>query len=86
MGASFRNTSQIIYLAGSDLLTISPNLLEELSKSFEPITRKLSREIAKASDAEKINLEEKGFASSSMKIPWRSTRRLKEFASSRLIS
>jgi len=61
MGASFRNTSQIIYLAGSDLLTISPNLLEELSKSFEPITRKLSPEIAKASDAEKINLDEKGF-------------------------
>jgi transaldolase len=61
MGASFRNIGQIIYLAGSDLLTISPNLLEELSKSFEPITRKLSSEIAKASDAEKINLDEKGF-------------------------
>jgi transaldolase len=61
MGASFRNIGQIIYLAGSDLLTISPNLLEELSKSFEPITRKLSPEIAKASDAEKINLDEKGF-------------------------
>jgi transaldolase len=61
MGASFRNISQIIYLAGSDLLTISPNLLEELSKSFEPITRKLSPEIAKASDAKKINLDEKGF-------------------------
>ena len=42
MGASLRNTGQIIYIAGSDLLTISPNLLEELSKSFEPITRKLS--------------------------------------------
>jgi transaldolase len=61
MGASFRNIGQIIYLAGSDLLTISPNLLEELSKSFEPITRKLSPEIAKASNAEKINLDEKGF-------------------------
>jgi transaldolase len=61
MGASFRNVGQIIHLAGSDLLTISPNLLEELSKSFEPITRKLSPEIAKASDAEKITLEEKAF-------------------------
>jgi transaldolase len=61
MGASFRNISQIIYLAGSDLLTISPNLLDELSKSFEPITRKLSPEIAKASDAEKITLDEKTF-------------------------
>jgi transaldolase len=61
MGASFRNTGQIVYLAGSDLLTISPNLLDELSKSFEPITRKLSPEIAKASDAEKITLDEKTF-------------------------
>ena len=61
MGASFRNVGQIVHLAGSDLLTISPNLLEELSKSFEPITRKLSPEIAKASDAEKITLDEKTF-------------------------
>jgi transaldolase len=61
MGASFRNVGQIVNLAGSDLLTISPNLLEELSKSYEPITRKLSPEIAKASDAEKINLDEKAF-------------------------
>jgi transaldolase len=61
MGASFRNVGQIVNLAGSDLLTISPNLLEELSKSFEPITRKLSPEIAKASDAEKITLDEKAF-------------------------
>ncbi|HKM58163.1 MAG TPA: transaldolase [Chthoniobacterales bacterium] len=61
MGASFRNTGQIIHLAGSDLLTISPNLLEELSKSFEPITRMLSPEAAKASDAQKISLDEKTF-------------------------
>jgi transaldolase len=61
MGASFRNVGQIIHLAGSDLLTISPNLLEELSKSYEPITRKLSPEIASASDAEKITLDEKAF-------------------------
>ena len=61
MGASFRNTGQIVHLAGSDLLTISPNLLEELSKSFEPITRALSPETAKASDAQKISLDEKKF-------------------------
>ncbi len=61
MGASFRNTGQIIHLAGSDLLTISPNLLEELSKSFEPITRMLSPEAAKASDAQRISLDEKTF-------------------------
>jgi transaldolase len=61
MGASFRNTGQIIYLAGCDLLTISPNLLDELSKSFEPITRKLDPAVAKASDAEKVTLDEKTF-------------------------
>src|SRR5260370_15600620 len=61
MGASFRNTSQIVYLAGCDLLTISPNLLEELSKSIDPVERKLSPEIAKASQAEKISLDEKTF-------------------------
>src|SRR5271169_1891699 len=61
MGASFRNTGQIVYLAGCDLLTISPNLLEELIKSFEPVERKLSPEIAKSSQAEKISLDEKTF-------------------------
>src|SRR3984885_11005916 len=61
MGASFRNTGQITNLAGSDLLTISPNLLDELSKSFEPIERKLDPAVAKASDAEKVTLDEKAF-------------------------
>jgi len=61
MGASFRNVNQIVQLAGSDLLTISPNLLEELSKSFEPVERKLSAETAKSSPGEKIALDEKTF-------------------------
>ena len=61
MGASFRNTGQIVYLAGCDLLTISPNLLEDLSKSNDPMERKLSPEIAKAFQAEKISLDEKTF-------------------------
>jgi transaldolase len=61
MGASFRNVNQIVQLAGCDLLTISPNLLEELSKSFDPIERKLSPETAKASPGEKISLDEKTF-------------------------
>jgi transaldolase len=61
MGASFRNTGQIVHLAGCDFLTISPNLLEDLSKSFEPLTRKLSHDTAKASDAQKISLDEKTF-------------------------
>jgi len=61
MGASFRNIGQITNLAGCDLLTISPNLLDELSKSFEPIERKLDPAVAKASDAEKVTLDEKAF-------------------------
>ena len=61
MGASFRNVSQIIELAGCDLLTISPNLLEKLSQSTEVIERKLDPEIAKASADEKVHFDEKSF-------------------------
>jgi transaldolase len=61
MGASFRNISQIIELAGCDLLTISPNLLEELSKSTDPVERKLSPEAAKRSEGEKVTFDEKSF-------------------------
>jgi transaldolase len=41
MGASFRNTGEIIELAGCDRLTIGPALLEELSKSEGAVVRKL---------------------------------------------
>ena len=41
MGASFRNTSEIRELAGCDRLTISPQLLDELSNSYEPVPTKL---------------------------------------------
>ena len=41
MGASFRNTGQILALAGCDLLTISPELLAELQKSDDPVPRRL---------------------------------------------
>jgi transaldolase len=61
MGASFRNTSQIIELAGCDLLTISPELLAKLADSDTPITRKLDVEEARASDLKKITLDEKAF-------------------------
>ncbi|HWL52281.1 MAG TPA: transaldolase [Chthoniobacteraceae bacterium] len=61
MGASFRNTSQIVELAGCDLLTISPDLLAKLSESNEPLERKLNPETAKASDIEKLALDEKTF-------------------------
>jgi transaldolase len=61
MGASFRNTSQIIELAGCDLLTISPDLLQKLSGSDEKISRKLSPEQALQSAGEKIYCDEKAF-------------------------
>jgi transaldolase len=42
MGASFRNVRQILELAGCDLLTISPELMKQLSESHEAVERKLT--------------------------------------------
>jgi transaldolase len=61
MGASFRKTGQILALAGCDLLTIAPDLLEKLSKVDGEIPRKLSPEKAKAQSVDKLNLDEKTF-------------------------
>lgn len=61
MGASFRNKGQIVELCGCDLLTISPNLLQELQDDETAIEPKLSEEAAKAMDIEKISLDEKAF-------------------------
>jgi len=61
MGASFRNTGQILELAGCDCLTISPELMKELSESYQPVERKLSPEKAKAAKIEKLELDEKKF-------------------------
>lgn len=61
MGASFRNTSQILELAGCDLLTISPDLLQKLSDSESSVSLKLNPETASASDLEKFELDEKTF-------------------------
>jgi transaldolase len=62
MGASFRNISEITELAGCDLLTISPQLLEELQKASSPLTRKLDATLAAAACQEpKISLDEKAF-------------------------
>jgi transaldolase len=61
MGASFRNVGQIRELAGCDLLTISPELMKELSESTEPVERKLTVEKAKASNIEKLEMDEKKF-------------------------
>jgi len=60
MGASFRNTGEIIELAGCDLLTIAPALLSELQAESAPITRKLDPARA-AADIAKVSFDEKGF-------------------------
>ncbi|HEU4850912.1 MAG TPA: transaldolase [Telluria sp.] len=60
MGASFRNTSQILELAGCDLLTISPDLLQKLADTEGELTRKLSPETAKT-DMPKLAIDEKTF-------------------------
>jgi transaldolase len=61
MGASFRNTSQITELAGCDLLTISPELLQKLAESDAPVTRRLNVEEARQSDIRRLQLDEKAF-------------------------
>jgi len=61
MGASFRNTSQIVELAGCDLLTISPDLLQKLAESDAPVERKLSKDAAQSADLKKVSLDEKTF-------------------------
>jgi transaldolase len=61
MGASFRNTSQILELAGCDCLTISPELMKELSESTKPVERKLTPENAKTAKIDKLELDEEKF-------------------------
>jgi transaldolase len=55
MGASFRNTGEIIALSGVDFLTISPNLLEELKNSTTPVPKKLKAEDASAAPIPKVS-------------------------------
>ena len=61
MGASFRNIGQIRELAGCDCLTISPELMKELSESNEPLERKLDPAKAKSAKIDKLELDEKKF-------------------------
>ncbi len=61
MGASFRNKEEIIELAGCDLLTISPALLDELEKSNIEIKPKLSVKTAKAMNIEPEHYNEMEF-------------------------
>ena len=61
MGASFRNTSQILELAGCDLLTISPELLAELQSSTAPISKNLDAASAHAEKISPLKLDESSF-------------------------
>jgi transaldolase len=61
MGASFRNTGEIIELAGCDLLTISPKLLEELDATEGTLERKLDPEKSKSQQIEKLTIDEATF-------------------------
>jgi transaldolase len=61
MGASFRNLGEIRELAGSDLLTISPQFLAELESTEGDLPRKLDPEAAKSLDIEKIPMDEATF-------------------------
>ncbi|REL34489.1 transaldolase [Thalassotalea euphylliae] len=46
MGASFRNTGEVLALAGCDRLTISPQLMDELAANDAPVEQQLSSEQA----------------------------------------
>src|SRR3954469_4842172 len=61
MGASFRKTGQILALAGCDLLTIAPDLLEKLSNAEGEVRRCLSVEGANAQAIHRLDLDEKAF-------------------------
>ncbi len=61
MGASFRRVEQIERLAGCDLLTISPELLEKMQQTQGDITPRLTPQAAKSSEGDRIHLDEKTF-------------------------
>jgi len=61
MGASFRNVRQILELTGCDLLTISPELMKELSESQETVNLKLTPEKAKSADVRRLEIDENRF-------------------------
>lgn len=61
MGASFRNSDEIKHLAGCDLLTISPKLLQELAEQEGDLPRRLDPSNAHTMELKKISLDEKSF-------------------------
>ncbi len=61
MGASFRNSGEILQLAGCDRLTIGPNFLEELQKNDSEVQQMLSKDMNFSENMEKVSLDEKTF-------------------------
>ncbi|CAG1019762.1 transaldolase [Burkholderiaceae bacterium] len=61
MGASFRNTGQVLALAGCDLLTVSPELLAALQASEAPVARMLDPDTAMASSVHALTYNESTF-------------------------
>ena len=61
MGASFRNSGQILALAGCDLLTISPDLLRELDADDTGVARRLDPEVARGLAIGRVRFDEKHF-------------------------
>ena len=61
MGASFRKTGQVLRLAGCDLLTIAPDLLEKLAQEEGDVPARLTPEDARAQALERVALDEKAY-------------------------
>jgi transaldolase len=61
MGASFRTPGQVLELAGCDLLTISPDLLQKLQDSTDNVERKLSPELGQGANIERVPVDESTF-------------------------
>jgi transaldolase len=73
MGASFRNIGEITELAGCDLLTIAPKLLEELDTTQGDLPRKLDPANSKSMDIKKIPMDEATFEKMHAETGWRTT-------------
>jgi len=61
MGASFRNTDEIIEIAGCDLLTIAPKLLHELQTTEGTLERKLDPAKSQSMNIEKLTIDKATF-------------------------
>jgi transaldolase len=61
MGASFRNSDQILQLAGCGLLTIAPHLMEEFDRASGELPCKLDPQAAVRAGEDRVRLGEKEF-------------------------